>query len=116
MTAHHDEHSGTPQVGRRQVLQGTIAAAAAAALPAFCTAAGPSQERSTGLHGRIRHSIVFWCFNTAGEKWDVDRTCQVAKELGCVSVEIVPPADWSVLKRYGLTARSRPTECPALRS
>ncbi len=112
MTAHHDEQSGTPQVGRRRVLQGTIAAAAAGALPAFCAAAEPSLERSTALRGRIRHSIVFWCFNTAGDKWDIDRTCQVAKELGCVSVEIVPPSDWAVLKRYGLTCAIAPNGMP----
>ena len=116
MTAHHDEQSGTPQVGRRRVLQGTIAAAAAGALPAFCAAAGPSQERSTGLRGRIRHSIVFWCFNSAGEKWDIDRTCQVAKDLGCVSVEIVPPSDWPVLKRYGLTYKDAPNGIPGASS
>lgn len=112
VTAHHDEQSGTPQVGRRQVLQGTIAAAAATALPAFCTAAEPSPAGSLPRRGGIRHSIVFWCFNTAGEKWDVDRTCQVAKELGCLSVEIVRPSDWPILRRYGLTCAIAPNGMP----
>jgi sugar phosphate isomerase/epimerase len=97
-----------PQLGRRQILQGTIAAAAAGGLPAFCAAAEPSRERSLSLRGNIKHSIVFWCFNTAGEKWDIDRACQVAKELGCVSIEIVPPSDWPVLKRHGLTCAIAP--------
>jgi sugar phosphate isomerase/epimerase len=112
VTVQHDGQSETTQLGRRQVLQGTIAAAAVTALPAFCTAAGPSPERPAASRGRIRHSIVFWCFNTAGEKWDVDRCCQVAKELGCVSVEIVPPTDWPTLRRYGLTCAIAPNGMP----
>jgi sugar phosphate isomerase/epimerase len=55
---------------------------------------------------------VFWCFNAAGEKWDVERTCQVAKELGCVSVEIVPPKDWPILRRHGLTCAIAPNGMP----
>ncbi len=110
--AQHDEQPGSPQVGRRQVLQGTIAAAAVTALPTFCTASGVSPERGVALRGRIRQSIVYWCFNVAGEKWDVDRTCQVAKGLGCVSVELVAPKDWPVLHRYGLTCAIAPNGMP----
>jgi len=108
----HDDEPATPQVGRRQVLQGTIAAAAVTALPAFCTANEPSPERSLALHGRIRQSVVYWCFNVAGEKWDVDRTCQVAKGLGCVSVELVAPNEWPVLRRYGLACAIAPNGMP----
>jgi hydroxypyruvate isomerase len=52
--------------------------------------------------GRIKQSVAFWCFNAAGEKWDVEKTCQVARELGCASVELVDPAHWGVLKKHGL--------------
>ena len=55
------------------------------------------------LKGNIKHSVVFWCFNIAGEKWDIDKTCSVAKNLGCKSVEICGPAEWPTLKKYGLT-------------
>ena len=102
----------TPQFGRRQVLQGTIAAAAATALPAFCTAGETAPERAPDLRGRIRQSVVFWCFHAMGEKWDLDRTCQVAKRLGCLSVELVPPQDWPVLHRYGLTCAIAPNGMP----
>ena len=54
------------------------------------------------MNGRIKQSIVHWCFNIAGEKWDVERSCQVAQELGCVGLEIVPPAEWPILKKHGL--------------
>lgn len=68
-----------------------------------------SPSSSTGstaaltLKGNIKHSVVFWCFNIAGELWDIEKMCQVAKELGCLSVEIVGPESFDVLKKYGLT-------------
>ena len=62
---------------RRDLLHGAAAAAAVAALPAL---AGADDKAVT--KGHIKQSIVFWCFNTAGEKWDVEKTCsgrQVAR-------------------------------------
>ena len=44
--------------------------------------------------GRIKQSIVFWCFNARAEEWDVEKTCSVAKELGVPSVEIIGPEHW----------------------
>ena len=60
----------------------------------------------------IKQSIVFWCFNTAGEKWDLERTCQVASELGCASVEVVDPADWATLKKHKLVCALAPNGMP----
>ena len=56
--------------------------------------------------GRIRQSIVHWCFQ---DHWDVERTCQVAKDLGCLSVEIVGPEHWPTLKKHGLTCAIAPS-------
>jgi len=52
--------------------------------------------------GNIKHSIVFWCFNVAGDKWDAEKTCQIAKELGCVSIELIDPEHWATLQKHGL--------------
>jgi sugar phosphate isomerase/epimerase len=73
---------------------------------------GVAAEDKNEFNGRINQSIVFWCFNTAGEKWDIDKTCQVAKELKCKSVEIVDPTHWPVLKKYGLTCAIAPNGMP----
>src|SRR5262245_16410 len=51
------------------------------------------------LRGRIRQSIVYWCFK---KWWDIEQACRVAKQLGCPSVEIVPVEDWPTLKKHGL--------------
>jgi len=56
------------------------------------------------LKGNINHSIVFWCFNVAGEKWDMDRTCEVARQLGVTSIELSAPDTWPTIKKHGLTS------------
>jgi hydroxypyruvate isomerase len=64
------------------------------------------------LKGNIKHSIVFWCFNIAGEFWDFEKTCQVATSLGCKSIEICGPEHWPLLKKYGLVCALAPNGMP----
>ena len=52
--------------------------------------------------GRIKQSLAYWCLNATQWQWDIDRICQAAVRLGCASVELVPPALWPVVARYGL--------------
>ena len=52
--------------------------------------------------GRVKQSVAFWCFNARGEKWSAEKTCQVAKGLGCTSVELIDPEHWGTLKKHGL--------------
>jgi sugar phosphate isomerase/epimerase len=66
------------------------------------------------VRGRIKQSIVFWCFNIAGEKWDLDKMCQVTRDLGVDAVEIVPPSDWGTLKKYGLKCALSPNGMPGM--
>jgi sugar phosphate isomerase/epimerase len=105
--------SPTPP-SRRELLRGVAAAGAAAALSPLSslTAADVPAGGKVVTNGRIKQSIVFWCFNTAGEKWDVARTSEVARDLGCLSVEIVEPASWPTLKKYGLTCAIAPNGMP----
>ena len=51
------------------------------------------------MNGRINQSITFWCFEP---HWNLEETCDVAKRLGCPSVELVEIDDWPVLKKHGL--------------
>ena len=57
----------------------------------------------TARKGRIKHSLVHWCYSLAGDQWDIDKLCQVAVQLGCTSIELAPPETWPTLKKYGLT-------------
>lgn len=101
---------------RRAVLYGLAGGAASAlTLTAADTALAAEVARAAGAsNGNIRQSIVFWCFNVAGEKWDIDKTAQVAKQLGCQSVEIVPPETWGTLQKHGLTCAIAPNGMPGM--
>ena len=54
------------------------------------------------LKGRIKQSIVSWCFTVRGEQWSIERVCQVARQLGYPSVELVDPQHFPTLKQNGL--------------
>ena len=96
-----------PTLSRRNLFGKTLAATGGATLAGI---AGSSADHHGGakLKGNINHSVVFWCFNVAGEKWDLKTTCEVTKKLGGKSVELVAPKDWGTLKEAGLTCAIAP--------
>jgi hydroxypyruvate isomerase len=59
----------------------------------------PSAEH-TVKNGRIKQSIVYWCFE---KYWNMDQAAKVAKDLGCESIELVAPKFFPTLKQFGLT-------------
>ncbi|MFP6770208.1 MAG: TIM barrel protein [Planctomycetaceae bacterium] len=81
------------KVNRREALR--VAGATAAA-----SAALTSAEATVVKKGRIRQSIVHWCFKPY---WSTEQICRIAKQLGCSSVELCPPSEWPTLKKHGLT-------------
>ena len=92
-------------LNRRQLLQTAAGATAAGALLAAGTAtAGQKSEGAT--KGRIKQSIVQWCF---ADYWDLDPLCKIAQRLGCRSVELVEPEHWPTLKKYGLACAIAPS-------
>ncbi len=95
-------------ISRRRMLQiaAGIGAAGAAALTVPSCA---ERTKTAATKGRINQSIVHWCF---AKYWDVEKTCQIAKQLGCKSVELVGPKDWDTLKKHGLTCAIVPNGMP----
>lgn len=98
-----------PTYDRRRWLQAGLGAVAGSAMlpglsgQAFGQAAGQDAvEGKAASKGRIKQSIAFWCFNAAGEKWPIEKLCEVAVRLGCPSVELADPKDWGTLKKHGL--------------
>jgi len=90
-----------PSITRRQVIQG-CAAASTVGLAGMAGADPSDQDQAAAAKarkGRINQSIVYWCFE---KHWDLEKTCQVARQLGCGSVELVPPEQWPILKKHGL--------------
>ena len=66
-----------------------------AATSATGAADGPASK-----NGRIRQSLVHWCFE---KYWDVDQMIGVAKGLGIESIELGPASMYPALKRHGMT-------------
>lgn len=95
---------------RRRLLHGIAVTAAGIGFLDGDASAAPARTEEKA--GRYQHSIAFWCFNSAGEKWDLLKTCQVAKDLGCPSVELVDAKDWSVLQSHGLVCAIAPNGMP----
>ena len=98
-----DNTPATEQRGRfsrRSILQhvGAGAATAMAFTLSSCADRTPSAKMKA-TKGRIKQSIAYWCFQ---DHWSVEKTCQIACQLGCKSVELVEPKDWPTLKKYGL--------------
>ncbi len=95
-------------VSRRHMLKVAAGASAAAVGLASCT----SLERlgqPVMIKGRINHSIAHWCF---APHWDIEKMCQVAKMLGCKSIELVGPSDFATLQKHGLVCALAPNGTP----
>lgn len=99
------------RISRRNLLRRSVGVVTATSLSASCVDAADPPAKVV-VNGRIKQSIVFWCFNAAGEKWSVDKTCQVAVELGCRSVEVVDPMHWPILKQHKLVCAIAPNGMP----
>jgi hydroxypyruvate isomerase len=76
---------------RRSALK--IIGAAAASLPVM------AQETRAVKNGRIRQSVVPWCFNPMS----VPELAKHSAALGLQSVELCDPKHWPLLKELGLT-------------
>jgi sugar phosphate isomerase/epimerase len=74
----------------------------AALAASMAAAANAATIKRVVRNGRIRQSLVFWCLNGTEWKWDMDHICSTAKDLGCESVELVPPELWPILRKHGL--------------
>ena len=91
---------GDGQVSRREVLKVAGAGAALGVAVAPGAAEGLEGDGGSKRKGRIRQSIVHWCFKSA---WSTEQMCRIAVKLGCPSIELCPPSDWPTLKKHGLT-------------
>jgi len=91
-----------------RVAAGVGAAGTTALSLTSCAALDKSGKRAV-TRGRINQSIVYWCF---AEYWDIEKTCLIARQLGCKSVELVGPENFATLNKYGLTCAIAPCGMP----
>ncbi|GIW92323.1 MAG: hydroxypyruvate isomerase [Pirellulaceae bacterium] len=93
-------NSRTTVSNRRQVLK-AVGGATAAVLSVRCGLARAQDLKLEPVvkNGRIRQSIVHWCF---ADYWDVPAMIRIAKGLGCKSIELISPQFFGMLKEHGL--------------
>ena len=70
---------------RRNVLKTAVAASAVAA--ANTIAPTRAEEPKLMNKGRVKQSIVFWCFNARGDKWSA---ASLAQRQGTIAGEFQP--------------------------
>ena len=86
-------------VSRRAML-GSLAAAAGTAAVTQAAPGAPADDPNWKItQGHINQSVVQWCF----KPMTTETLARHAAALGMKSVELVPPIDWPILKKYGLT-------------
>jgi hydroxypyruvate isomerase len=85
----------------RRTMLGTMAAAGSALAMTSTVHAEPASDDPNWKinRGRISQSVVHWCF----KPMPVEDLARSAAALGIKSVELVPPSDWPILKKHGLT-------------
>jgi len=98
----------TGGIDRRNMLK-MVAGSGAAALALGSCASVDGRMKPAATKGRINHSVAYWCF---AEYWDIDKACQITKQLGGKSIELVGPNDFATLKKYGLTCALAPNGTP----
>jgi hydroxypyruvate isomerase len=102
MNRETDNACGGDGTDRRSLLKGT-AGAAILGLSGLAheARAEPAPDRGRAIkHGRIKQSIVHWCFE---KYWPIEEFIKTTQNLGIGSIELLPPRFFPQLKEAGLT-------------
>ena len=94
------------KLSRRSLLKMTSAAAGAAMLTstglARASAALLAAPQKVVTKGRIKQSVCRWCYDSGKNKIPMEDFAKAVAEMGLVGIDLVGPADWPILKKYGL--------------
>ena len=69
-------------------------------LPASLAVAQSAHSAAAPSAGRLKQSLARWCY----AKIPIDDLCRAAAEMGITGMDLVAPADWPTLKKYGITS------------
>jgi hydroxypyruvate isomerase len=81
----------------KNILAGSAAIAVGGAMPSGAAAA---ETKAYMLKGNINHSVCRWCFGSI----PLEELCVAANEIGLKGIDLVPPKDWDMLKKYNLVS------------
>ncbi len=88
-------------MNRREVLTGMAGAAASASLALAQTPTAPVVRK-----GRLKQSVTRGVF---GRGMSLEDSCREAARLGIKGYDLIGPADWPILKKYGLVPAMYPS-------
>jgi hydroxypyruvate isomerase len=109
MSQVNQPHQNNPDhISRRNMLKTAVGASAAAVGLSSCESIERLGE-PVMAKGRINHSVAHWCF---APYWDIEKMCQIAKMLGCKSIELVGPDYFPTLRKHGLVCALAPNGTP----
>jgi len=85
---------------RRKMLKTIIASTAvigvSRAIPNF--AMEKIKIEPAKLKGNVNHSACRWCYSDI----PLDELCAAAKKMGLKAIDLIEPAEWPILQKYGL--------------
>jgi hydroxypyruvate isomerase len=89
-------------ISRRASLQKIAGSVVLATIGSSLTNRLQAADTAVGekLKGKINHSVCRWCYREI----ELEDLCKSAKDIGLQSIELVGPAEWPILAKYGLTA------------
>ena len=89
-------------ISRRAAIKATLAGSAALAgnrMFASVNRTEKYQQAKMPLKGNIRHSVSKWCFGD----YELNEFCDICKNIGIESIELLDPKDWTTVRSNGLT-------------
>jgi len=72
-------------------------------------AAGLAAQTPAPKKAQFKQAVCRGCFRRKGTPMTMDECCKLAAELGVKGFDLIGPADWPTLKKYGLV----PTMVPS---
>ncbi|WBA43673.1 hydroxypyruvate isomerase family protein [Hymenobacter canadensis] len=85
---------------RRAALKGLVTGTAAVGTLGMSAACSAEEKpaASAPLKNNLKQSVCRWCFG----KLPLEELCAAAKAMGLNGIDLVGPAEWPTLKKYGL--------------
>jgi hydroxypyruvate isomerase len=81
----------------KSLVAGTAALGTAAMLPSYSFGETKIQKQSA-LKGNINHSVCQWTYSFLS----LDELCKVVKQIGFNAIDLLGPADWPTIQKYGI--------------
>ncbi|MEE8452647.1 MAG: TIM barrel protein [Thermoguttaceae bacterium] len=88
----------TDKFSRRTLIRGASTLAAGAVVGAVVAPTARADIERVVTNGRINQSASRWCYR----KLTLDQLCEAGAKIGLVGIDLLKPADFPTLKKYGL--------------